>query len=226
MKFILALSSLTLVSFCHVSPCLAASQSTQRDPSLAPQPSSSQPLSSQPLSSQPQSIRVAGFFDTIRDSVDQVLDTVDRVEQSQAEQAAREQAEQERQRRLDDRARQQADRARQQAELEEAQKAATEEQRLEAERRRQHVESLSPADREAYLAQQRAEQDAAAQLLLLMFFGMGGGTAEAPSENDPARDAWERDREAGFSNPPAAEPAPAPVEPIGGWDGLYGDGPG
>lgn len=89
--------------------------------------------------------------------------------------------------RLREQRRQEAERRRQ--ELETARREATEQQRLEAERRQQYFESLSPAEKEAYLAEQRARRaqaDKAAALLLLMLFSGGAGDSEA---NQPARKA-------------------------------------
>jgi hypothetical protein len=67
MKFIVALSSLALVSFSSVSPCLAASQAIGN--------AANQPLASQALPSTAKNFQVAGFFDT----VNKVLNTVDTV---------------------------------------------------------------------------------------------------------------------------------------------------
>jgi HD superfamily phosphohydrolase len=74
---------------------------------------------------------------------------------------------------------------RRQQELEVARREATEQQRLEAERRQRYFESLSPEQKEAYLAEQRARReqaDKAATLVLMMIFMGGSGSNPNNSE--------------------------------------------
>jgi hypothetical protein len=79
-------------------------------------------------------------------------------------------------------------------ELEVARREATEQQRLEAEQRQQYFESLSPEEKEKYLAEQRArreQSDKAAALVLLMIFsgafgsGDSGSNQSGPEQYDP-----------------------------------------
>jgi hypothetical protein len=81
-----------------------------------------------------------------------------------------------------------------QKELEAARQAATEEQRLEAERRRQHFESLSPEDKKAYLAEQKARRiqanDQVAKLLGLMLM-FTGGSGSSQQEGGRYVTCWE-----------------------------------
>ena len=100
-----------------------------------------------------------------------------------------------------------------------AREAATEKQRLEVERQRQYFESLSPQEKEKFLAAQRARQEAAARLLLMMFSGAssGGNSSSASPADDPYK--RERDQQ---RYQPAPQPAPAPVQPI---SPFYGNGP-
>jgi thiol:disulfide interchange protein len=78
-------------------------------------------------------------------------------------------------------------------ELEVARREATEQQRLEAERRQQYFESLSPEQKQAYLAEQRARREQAdkvAALFIMMFLGGIGssdGGSDAP-KNDMCAD--------------------------------------
>ena len=77
-------------------------------------------------------------------------------------------------------------------ELEAARQAATEQQRLEAERRRQYFESLSPEQKETFLAEQRARQaeqaDMVAGLLLMMLSVGGSGSNQQPTQQiEPQR---------------------------------------
>jgi hypothetical protein len=81
---------------------------------------------------------------------------------------------------------------RRQQELEVARRDATEQQRLEAERRQQYFESLSPEQKEAYLAEQRARREQAdkvAALVMMMIFAGGFGSSDSesaePEQYDP-----------------------------------------
>lgn len=89
--------------------------------------------------------------------------------------------------RLQEQRRQKAERRQQ--ELKIARQQATEQQRLEAEQRQQYFESLSPEQKEAYLAEQRVRREQAdkvAALLLLMLLSGGTGDGDA---NQPAQKA-------------------------------------
>lgn len=194
MKLLSSLSIVASISWLNAAPCLALSQSDSR-------------LSTQPLSGHSETVTVAGFFNDINnaiETIDRVVDTVDRIEE-------RERAEQERQERLE------AERQRQE-ELEAARREATEQQQLEAEQRRQYFESLSPEEQEAYLAEQRAMQQAqvdAATALFLLLISSDGGWGDS-SQANPADDYWQEES----PSQQAPEPDYEPVQPI---DPFYGD---
>lgn len=88
--------------------------------------------------------------------------------------------------RLQEQRRQEAERRRQ--ELEAARREATEQQRLEAQRRQQYFESLSPEEKQTYLAEQKvkqAQRDQVANMVVLgiaaMMFGGGSGSSDSES---------------------------------------------
>lgn len=113
-------------------------------------------------SDQTEPLIMADFFRDIR----RVIQTVDQVNQIRLQEQRRQ-------------------------ELEAARQAATEQQRLEAERRRQYFESLSPEQKETFLAEQRARQaeqaDRAAALLLMMLSIGGSGSTEQSQPQQPSR---------------------------------------
>ncbi len=158
MKLIVGLSSLALVSLSSVAPCFAVNQALGR--------SADQSLLSQTLPSPAKTQVVSfGLGDVFR-AVDQGLDMVEQEKRREEERKRRAQLEKERQERLE------AQKKRQ-AEVEEARKKATEQQRLEADRRQKYFESLSPEQKKAYIAEQRAQQkkanEVAAGLFLMVF---------------------------------------------------------
>jgi hypothetical protein len=214
MQSVVGLSGLILVTFSNIAPCIAAHQLASR--------SSEQSLVSQALPGESESLEVAGFPGDILRRVGDGLTILEQERRRQEQRTEREQREQERraerEQREQERQRQLEAQERRQEELAAARRAATEEQRLEAERRRQHFENLSPSEREAYLAQQRAEQDAAAGLLLLMFSG-GGDASAAPPDGDSNAEAWRTQQEI---NERQRLPEPEPVsQPNSG--GLHGN---
>jgi TolA-binding protein len=159
MKIILRVSVITLLSVLSVNSAIATSKTLDPDShSIAP--------------NQKAPVKVA-IFNQIRDAIR----TVDQINQIRLQEQRRQEAERKRQEWL-----QLREQRRQ--ELEAARQAATEQQRLEAERRRQYFESLSPEEKEAYLADQRARKakhDEVARLFVLgiatMMFG-GSGTGQ------------------------------------------------
>lgn len=201
MKAISSLSiiAITIGSFLSPVPSFASNQSSSR-------------LHNQPLPVQADAIEIAQFGDIFRripgipDEVRETVDTVEEVRDIVDEWQEGEQAERERQRR--------------QEALEAERIAAIEEQRLESERRRQFFEGLSPEQREAYIAEQRARQDMAAQMLLMFFASMGTDNSTPEPEYDPLEE--ERLRRMNQPYQPAPQPAPPPVAPI---DPFYGNGP-
>jgi hypothetical protein len=193
MKLLGNLSIVASLSLLNAFPCLAVSQADSR-------------LSTQSSSRHSETVTVAGFFDNINDAIetiDRVVDTVDRIEE-------RERADQERQERLE------AERQRQE-ELEAARREATEQQQLEAEQRRQYFESLSPEEQEAYLAEQRAMQQAqvnAATALFLLLISSDGGWGDS-SQANPADDYWQEE-------PPSQEAPESDYVPVQPIDSFYG----
>lgn len=146
MKFIVSLSSLALISFSNIAPCLAANQIRDRAPN--------QSSSSQSLPSATQTTQIAIFGDVIR-IIDSGLDIVEQEKRRAEERTRREQQEQERQKR--------------QEEAQAARKEATEKQRIEADRRQKYFESLSPEEQKAYIAEQRAIQQRNAEVSAKLF---------------------------------------------------------
>lgn len=146
MKLIVSLSSLALISLSNVAPSFAAIQSTSR--------SSAQPVSSQSFSHPTQPVQVAGIFDVIR-GIDQTLGIVEREKRRAEERKQREERE--------------ATRKKLQEEAAEARQKASEQQRLEADRRQKYYESLSPEQKEAYIAEQREKQKRNAEVSAALF---------------------------------------------------------
>jgi hypothetical protein len=72
-------------------------------------------------------------------------------------------------------------------ELEAARQAATEQQRLETERRRQYFESLSPEQKEAFLAEQRARREQADQSAALFLMMLFQGSSDSASGSEDGR---------------------------------------
>jgi len=113
------------------------------------------------LSTQTQPMIIANPFGILRDTVR----TVKQVDQI----------------RVREQRRQEAERRRQEREV--ARQEAIEQQRLKAEQQRQYFESLSPEQKQAYVAEQRARQEQTARLLL-MFFGAMSGNGAGSDQQD------------------------------------------
>ena len=122
--------------------------------------------SSNPISPvQIESVLIAGFFDDLGEAVQTIR------QGAQVVNSVNSFLEQENRRR----------------ELEAAREAASEQERLEAERRQQYFESLSPEERQAYIEEQRAREEAqgerAALLFRLMLPLMFGGSGSNQEDN-------------------------------------------
>lgn len=168
-------------------------------PSLAATPTAADPS---------ETMMVAGLFDTL----DNVINTVERglnvinsfeaMAQAQREEEARQLRELEAIRVQDER-----DQA----------AAAAAQQRL------QYWESLTPEEKEAYIAEQRErEQDQADAVATLLLIGLFGAGSDEGSHSDTRSDydvIYEQPR------PSTSSPAHQPVTPIGGDSGIYGNGP-
>jgi hypothetical protein len=201
MKVIASLSSAIILSF----TCTA--QSFAITPSF-------QSLADQSLSNPSQPTLVAGFFDPFINITDRVL-RIRRQQQDQFDrQQIREDAELAREQRLELARQQQLQR---QAEA----KARQEKERI-------YFASLTPKQQKQYIAKKKAQQNAAAMLMTtLLIQGMtsGGGSVE-PSDNssyDRARTQQQRTEDDLRRRQP--EPQPAPIDPVGGRCGIYGNGP-
>lgn len=151
MKLIISLSSIALVSLSSVAPCLAANQVRSR--------SSNQSL---PNAAKTTQMAQFGGLGGVLRTIDQGLDINEQEKRRQEERARREQLEKERQERVE------AQKQRE-VELAAARQAATEQQRIEADRRRQYFESLSPEQKQAYIAEQRAQQQRANEVAAKLF---------------------------------------------------------
>jgi hypothetical protein len=213
MKLIIALSSLALVSLSSIASCFAENQTLGR---------SSNQSSSQALPSAAKSFQVAGFGlgDVLR-QVDRGFDLVEQEKRRKENRAHRAQIEQERQQQLEDQ-------KKRQEKLQAARKADTEQQRLEADRRQKRYDSLSPAEKKAEQVKQRRQQEAAnaAALSILGTLVTGSSGSAVPQQDDPYGDARQNQQRIDEQQEKArirnSQPAPAPVDPIGGINGPYG----
>lgn len=165
--------ALVVIVLANINPVMAASKEANAD------------LSTQKLDyhQNPNNTIVAGLFDEIRKTVEQIDETRHNIEQRELQRKQQEQAIQERQAREEER-------KRQQAELDAARKAATEKQIQEAERRRQYFESLSPEEKQAYIKEQQALRQKQVEaglfmgeLLLRSFFSGNGGSKQDEEPN-------------------------------------------
>jgi hypothetical protein len=102
-----------------------------------------QPVSSQAIPTPTQPVQVAGFGNIIR-TVNQGLTIIEQQKRR-------------------------AEQRRQREEMAEARRKATEQQRLEADRRQKYFESLSPEQKEAYIAEQREKQKRNAEVSAALF---------------------------------------------------------
>lgn len=182
MKFI-RLSSIVLVSVLTLNSGVAMSKGLDQTPG----PTSSaqtEPLQTEPL----MMANIFRRFIRIPRPVNQINQII-----------IREQRKQEYERRQQERLR--AYELRKQ-ELEVARREATEQQRLEAEQRQKYFESLSPEEKQTYLAEQRARREQAdktASLFLLMLlggaFGLGdsSGASGTPDMEYPCFDVKQAD---------------------------------
>lgn len=154
MKLTSGLSSIALVPLLNIAPCFALNQS----PSGLP---------SQPSSSQPETIKVAGFLETVNKVTNTVERERRREERRKERRRARERA-RERQRARELRQqraieRQRARELRYQRAIELRQQRAIEQQRrreANQKRFRQWWQSLSPEQKKAFIAQRRAREKA------------------------------------------------------------------
>jgi hypothetical protein len=158
MKLIVKLTSVALLSCSQLSPCLAldhlSSQSYEKGMNKS-------------TSLTPKTIKVAGIGD-IFVKIKQGLDIVEQEKRRKEDRERRLKADKEQQ---ELKAAREEQAQKMQAEAKAAREAADEKQRLEADRRQKYFESLSPAQKKAYIAEQRAVQqkqnEMAAKLFLI-----------------------------------------------------------
>ncbi|MDZ8226749.1 hypothetical protein [Nostoc sp. ChiVER01] len=191
--------ALVVIVLANINPVMAASKEANAD------------LSTQKLDyhQNPNNTIVAGLFDDIIKTVEQIDETRHNFEQRELQRKQQEQAIKERQAREEER-------KRRQAELDAARKAATERQIQEAERRRQYFESLSPEQKQAYLQEQQALRQKQAEaglfmadFLLRAFMSGDGGQSSSQQET------WYYEKNPESTN----NPAPAPDKPSTGFYG-------
>jgi hypothetical protein len=212
--------SLVLIVLANISPALAASK--YQNASLSNQkleyPDSSQKT------------MVAGWINDVIKTVDTVDRTNDRIQRRErqrreSDQRARERKikvemqQREREQILQERQAREEERKRRQEELAAARKAATEKQIQEAERRRQYFDSLSPEQKQAYVKQQQAlRQKQAEAVIFLLGLGLmyGGGGSSSQQQTTEYRYIYN-------TPAPTNNSTPAPVTPIGGNSGIFGD---
>ena len=164
MKLVAELSSIALVLFASIYPCQATNLSNH---------SAKKAVSSQTYANHGQSIQVAGLLDSLFREVGKVQQTQQRL-QRQAETEQRRQEAIERRKSLERERQRQIEANQQQQEERLAAAKAKQEQE------RKYFESLTPAQRKAYLAKQQAEQDAAARMIINI---LGAGMNNSNSDN-------------------------------------------
>jgi hypothetical protein len=182
MKYIQRLSSITLVScltyasFGTFNSAAAMSKGTEDLPSQASVPQS-------------EPVTIAFKLPSVIRDATRTVKQLERIRAQQRRRAEFLRRKQEWETKQEDR---KAEILRRQQELEVARRDATEQQRLEAERRQQYFESLSPEQKEAYLAEQRARREQAdkvAALVMMMIFAGGFGSSDSgsaePEQYDP-----------------------------------------
>lgn len=113
-------------------------------------------------------IEIAGFFDELKDSVDNATDTVEDVDQTRR-------GVEERDLEMQERKAQQEDRKRAQEESEAARRHSTERQHQEADRRIQYFQSLSPEEQEAYIDKQLALEQQQEEASIIFLDAVLGG---------------------------------------------------
>jgi hypothetical protein len=239
MKFIVGLSSFALIALSS-SPSLAAHRAITNST-----------VRSLSLPSNTTKIQVAGSFDTIEREQRRAAqraaaqqrkqDNLLRQQQNREAAEQRAQERETRQKKWRDEAdagrneriqRQEAAKLKREAQIEAARKRQEElaaAQAAKAEERRKQWESLTPKQKEEYLAQERKSKAAAAFWLKVFGAAMSNGSSEPSTSSQPGQDdtldrnraQQERDRQAERDR----QPAPAPVTPIGGSCGIYGNGP-
>jgi hypothetical protein len=182
MKYIRRLSGLALVSILTLNSGVAMARGLDQ----APTPISS--AQAEPLQAEP--VMMANIFRRfirIPRPVNQINQII-----------IREQRKQEYERRQQERMR--AYELRKQ-ELEVARREATEQQRLEAEQRQRYFESLSPEQKQAYLAEQRARREQADKVAVLFIMTMFlGGMGSSDGGSDVPKDDTCADYFPGTSN--------------------------
>jgi hypothetical protein len=178
MKYIRRLSGLALASVLTLNSGVAMARGLDQEPTPVSS-AQAEPLQAEPL----MMANIFRRFIRIPRPVNQINQII-----------IREQRKQEYERRQQERLR--AYELRKQ-ELEVARREATEQQRLEAEQRQRYFESLSPEEKQAYLAEQRARREQAdktAALFMMMLFGGGSGSSDSEStqqNTDPCRDNYQ-----------------------------------
>ncbi|MCP6761489.1 MAG: hypothetical protein NHB32_22740 [Fischerella sp. CENA71] len=172
-----------------------------------------------------QKIIVAGLFDSVIKTINDVNRTQDNINRRRTQQQEREQRLEERRIRLEmqqkreeqilrERQARQEEVKRRQEEYAAARRLATERQIQEAERRRQYFNSLSPEQKQAYIKQQQALRQKQLEATLFLFgLFMGSGGNNTQQQTTEYRYIYD-------TPTPTNNSAPATIKPI---DPFYGD---
>ena len=209
MKSIISLSSIVLISFASAVPAMALTQSTERTRTAA----------EFKTSTPAEPIKVAGLLDVlVNTGVNIVTDEIKR-KQQEAAQAAKdaEQAQKAEERRIAQEKKAEAQRIAREKQAEQvrieraerAERMRVAQERRAAERaaRKQaqedYLNSLSPAEKEEYLAQQKAQQEAQAAAMLSIFgavlnSGGSGGNSTGCDNQCQHRQTRAAERTAGY----------------------------
>jgi hypothetical protein len=203
MKLVVSLSTLALISIANVAPCLATNRPSSR--------SVNQSTSSQTGLTENNSFQVAGLLD----DAFKVIKKVDRYNKQRKTTIENKKKDDDRRRRQEELALERQQRLAAYQKQREGRRAA-----LQAKRQKEqdYVNSLSPEQKEKYLAQKRAQEAAMLEFWIKAFGMVAGGNSAAPESGNNLQDQIDRERrEERFRQQPAPQPAPPVNNAISDW---------